>query len=74
MSKATWKNRRRMAWLAFGTILLIAAAAVFRLSLGDDPNTWTGIVGILMGVLGAIVIGYSGFATWDDIKAREHEQ
>jgi di/tricarboxylate transporter len=71
MTKATWKNRRRMAWLSFGVICLIAGAGVFRLTVGDDPNTWTGIIGIVVGVLGAIVVGYTGFATWADIQEKK---
>ena len=69
MTQASWKNRRRMAWLAFCGIWLLVAAAAYRLAfVGDDPNNWTGIVSTLVGVLGAICLGYSGFATWADIK------
>jgi len=56
-----------MAWMSFGLICLFAAAASFRLFVGDDPNPWTGIIGILMGVLGGIVISYTGFAAWEDV-------
>lgn len=72
MTQASWKNRRRMAWLAFGGIMLLVAAAAYRLAfVGDDPNNWTGIVSTLVAVLGAMCIGYSGFATWADIKGDE---
>jgi hypothetical protein len=61
-----------MAWLAFGGIWLLIAAAAYRLAfVGDDPNNWTGIVSTLVGVLGAICLGYSGFATWADVKEKE---
>lgn len=75
MTQASWKNRRRMAWLAFAGIMLMTTAAAYRLAfVGDDPNNWTGIVSILVGVLGGMCISYSGFATWDDIKKRQDEK
>ena len=72
MSQASWKNRRRMAWLAFGGIMLLTIAAAYRLAfLGDDPSNWTGIVTILVGILGGMCISYSGFATYADVKAQK---
>lgn len=74
MNQASWKNRRRMAWLAFSGIMLLVAAAAYRLAfVGDDPNNWTGIVSTLVAVLGSICLGYSGFATWADIKKKDEE-
>lgn len=75
MTQASWKNRRRMAWLSFAGIMVMVGGATYRLMfVGDDPQNWTGIVSILVSVLGAIVIGYSGFATWDDIKKRQQDK
>jgi drug/metabolite transporter (DMT)-like permease len=72
MTQASWKNRRRMAWLSFAGIMVMVLGATYRLMfVGDDPNNWTGIVSILVSVLGAIVVGYSGFATWSEIKKPE---
>lgn len=72
MTQATWKNRRRMAWLAFAGIMLLVMAAAYRLAfVGDDPNNWTGIVSTLVAILGGMCISYSGFATWSEIKKPE---
>ena len=73
MTQASWKNRRRMAWLAFAGIMLMVVAMAYRLAfVGDDPANWTGIASILVGVLGSICVGYSGFATWAEIKKGEN--
>ncbi len=75
MTQASWKNRRRMAWLSFLGIMIMVLGATYRLMfVGDDPNNWTGIVSILVSVLGAIVVGYSGFATWSDIKGKGEDE
>lgn len=69
MTQASWKNRRRMAWLAFGGLMLLVIAAAYRLAfVGDDPTNWTGIVSTLTAILGGMCISYSGFATWQDVK------
>jgi len=60
-------------WAA-GIMLLIAAAAYRLAFVGDDPNNWTGIVSTLVSVLGAICLGYSGFATWADIKKGDKDE
>lgn len=58
-----------MAWLAFSGIMLLVVAAAYRLAfVGDDPNNWTGIVSTLVAVLGAMCLGYSGFATWAEVQ------
>lgn len=74
MTQASWKNRRRMAWLAFAGIMLLVVAAAYRLAfMGDDPNNWTGIVSTLVAILGAMCVSYSGFATMADIKGKKDE-
>lgn len=61
-----------MAWLSFAGIMLLVIAAAYRLAfVGDDPTSWTGIVSTLVAILGAICLGYSGFATWADIRQGE---
>lgn len=67
-SQASWKNRRRMAWGSFflitGFLLGICYALFIR---GDDPTAWTGILTILLGGVVTIVVGYTGFAAWEDV-------
>ncbi len=74
MTKASWKNRRRMAWLSFGGIMFLLLPAGIRLIMGDDPNTWVGLLGIIVGVLGAIVLGYTGFATYEDVQKNKADK
>lgn len=75
MTQASWKNRRRMAWLSWFGIFIMMMGATYRLMfVGDDPSAWTGIISILVSVFGAIVVGYSGFATWEQIKSKEKEK
>ena len=74
MTQASWKNRRRMAWLAFAGIMLLVIAAAYRLAfVGDDPNNWTGIVSTLVAILGAMCLGYTGFATWAEVKKKDDD-
>ena len=55
--------------------MLLVIAAAYRLAfVGDDPNNWTGIVSTLVAVLGGMCLGYSGFATWAEIKKGEKDE
>ncbi len=55
--QASWKNRRRMAWLAFfGLMLMVAGMLYHILFKGGDPASWTGIMSTIIMTLGAIVI------------------
>lgn len=64
-----WKNRRRMAWLAIFSILLVTYLAFYhlpieKLKLLDNVITW------FYTIMGGIVASYMGLVTFDDIKTR----
>lgn len=68
-SQASWKNRRRMAWGAFWSLIIIVLAMLFHIMFKEgDPTSWTGIAGTIITAFGAIVVGYTGFAVWDDVS------
>jgi len=68
-AQASWKNRRRMAWGAFLSLIVIVTAMLYHIMFkGGDPTSWTGIAGTIITAFGAIVVGYTGFAVWDDIS------
>jgi len=68
-AQASWKNRRRMAWGAFFSLIVILAAMLYHIVFKDgDPTSWSGIAGTIIMAFGAIVVGYTGFAVWDDIN------
>jgi len=71
-AQASWKNRRRMAWLAFFGLMMMVLGMLYHILFKEgDPTSWTGIMSTIIAVLGAIVVGYSGFATWSDVKSKE---
>ena len=71
-AKASWKNRRRMAWLAFLGLMMMVVGMLYHILIkGGDPSSWTGIMSTIIFALGGIVVGYSGFATWSDIKSKD---
>jgi len=58
-----------MAWMAFCGLFLMVLGMLFHILVKDgDPTSWTGIMSTIIAVLGAIVVGYSGFATWSEVK------
>ena len=68
-----WKNRRKMAWLSFTILCAFTGGIAVRLFFfGDDPNSWTAIAGMTIGSLAGIVLAYTGAATYDQVKQREH--
>jgi len=70
--QASWKNRRRMAWLSFAGLFLFLIGMMYRLMFGgDDPSNWTGLGATVLSIFGAIVVGYSGFATWEQVKKKD---
>lgn len=60
-----WKNRRRMAWIS-----LIAGLIYPGLCYFTESEQLGAIAPHFYMFFGAIVLGYLGFATWDD-KGRE---
>jgi len=71
-SQASWKNRRRMAWFSFLGLFMMVLGMLFHILVKDgDPTSWTGIMSTIIAVLGAIVVGYTGFAAWEDVKKNE---
>ena len=62
--KDRWKNRRRMAWLA-----LLAGLAFPLLLLYTDSAQLGAVAGAFYAFVGAVVVAYNGFATYDDVSA-----
>lgn len=58
-----WKNRRKMAWLSMGAGLLFPL-----LILTSESPTLGQIALPFYGFVGAIVLGYIGCATYDDLN------
>ena len=63
-SKSRWKNRRRMAWIALSSILVVTILAFFvvaesRLKLLGD------VINMFYLSMASIVGAYVGFATLD---------
>ena len=67
LSSYTWKNRRRMAWGAFVSILIVTGACLFyveetRLERLETVVTWFYMA------MASIVGAYMGFATYASVK------
>tara|TARA_Y100000589_G_scaffold181869_1_gene172198 strand:- start:8856 stop:9083 length:228 start_codon:yes stop_codon:yes gene_type:complete len=63
-SKSRWQNRRRMAWIALSSILIVTILAFFvvaesRLKLLGD------VINMFYLSMASIVGAYVGFATFD---------
>ncbi|HCG7104091.1 TPA: hypothetical protein NJ322_005032 [Vibrio parahaemolyticus] len=63
-----WKNRRRMAWIAFCSLLAIAFYALWK---GDLSQGVVAVVTTVCITLGGIVAAYMGFATADAHSKRK---
>jgi hypothetical protein len=66
-NKIRWKNRRRMAWSAFVSILVVTALCLFvipesRLKILTEIITWFYFIN------GGIIAAYMGFTTMASIK------
>lgn len=68
MKEDRWKNRRRMAWLC-----LIASLGYPFLILFTGSDQVGAISPHFYLFTSAIVLGYLGFATWDDIKFKDQQ-
>ena len=64
LEKRKWSNRRRMAWLAFISMMLVTAALLFapisevRIKTLSEPITW------FYFAMASIIGAYMGFTTW----------
>lgn len=72
--QVSWKNRRRMAWWAFIGLMMILIGMMYHILFkGGDPNNWTGIAATIIAAFGAIVVGYTGFAAWEDVSKQKKQ-
>lgn len=62
-----WTNRRRMAWMAFWSLLAVAVMA-FVVDISDAQATVIASVSL---ALAAIIGAYIGFSTQHDIRATD---
>jgi len=65
-----WKNRRRMAWVALFSMLLVTYLAFFKVPI-ERLNVLKEVITWFYFVMGSIVGAYVGFATLDDINTRK---
>lgn len=61
MTADRWKNRRRMAWIAFWAALAYPALLIFA-----DPSNVVALAPHFYLFVGSVVGLYIGFATYDD--------
>ena len=62
-TKLRWKNRRRMAWTALVSMIVVTALILFvvpepRLALLSEPITW------FFFSMASVIGAYMGFTTW----------
>jgi quinol-cytochrome oxidoreductase complex cytochrome b subunit len=62
-----WRNRRRMAWGAFFSILIVTALCVFWVDV-DRLNALESVLTWFFTAMAAIVTAYMGAATWAGIN------
>jgi len=69
-----FKNRRRMAWGAFLTLVVFAFGLAVRLFImGDEPEPWTVIANVVLGALVSIVLAYTGAAAYEHVKSSRNQ-
>jgi len=75
VNRDPWKHRRRIAYVAFAVqpCAFVVGMGIRLFVFGDDPNSWTAIASMTLGSLAGIVLGYTGAATYDQVKQRDHE-
>ena len=70
LEKRKWSNRRRMAWLAFISMILVTAALLFapieasRIKILSEPITW------FYFAMASVIGAYMGFTTWASKKGK----
>ena len=67
-TKDEWKNRRSMAWIAFGSLLAIAFYALWKDSV--EPGAVSIVIAVCT-TLGAIVVAYFTATTADAHSKRK---
>lgn len=65
-TRARWKTRRQMAWLA-----LLAGLLFPILLLLTDSDQLGSVAGAFYVFVTGVVASYIGFATWDDVRAQQ---
>ena len=70
LSADRWKNRRRMAWVALFSIIVVTYLAFFKVPL-DRLAVLKEVITWFYFVMGSIVGAYVGFATLDDINTKK---
>ncbi|MEA1079534.1 hypothetical protein [Marinobacter qingdaonensis] len=68
VQRKKWANRRRMAWMSFIAILVIGVLSFVFPAAAEQSS---GVLGAVVALLGAIVLGYLGFSSWDDVRTQE---
>ena len=69
LNSYTWKNRRRMAWGAFYSILIVTVLCFFYVDLNRLEKLETVITWFYM-AMASIVGAYMGFATYASVAGR----
>lgn len=68
LEKRKWSNRRRMAWLAFISMVLVTVALLFapietsRIKILTEPISW------FYFAMASVIGAYMGFTTWASKK------
>lgn len=60
-----WKNRRRMAWIALISMLIVTYWALFKIPV-ERIEHLDDIITFFYLTMSGIIMGYLGFATLDD--------
>lgn len=69
IDRPPWEKRRRVMW----AVLVFSGVVVFYLAAaGADTELSRLIAGSLIALCGAIVTGYLGIATWDDLNVMKN--
>lgn len=65
---ATFKNRRRMAWIAFTSLLVVLTACIFGVTITNE-----GIVNTILICFTSIVIAYFTGASYETVKEKQRK-
>lgn len=66
-----WKHRRRMAYVALYSIIVVMALCLFYLDK-DRINVLQNVLNWFFTVMGTIVTAYFGFATWANLSGNNN--